>query len=91
MEYVVYVLSRTILILIDILQLAMLVRAILSWIDPMHEWRISAFLYSLTEPVILPVRALCEKKHWFEGLPLDMPFMITWLLLSVIGTVLMFI
>ena len=86
MDYAFYVLTNTILILIEVLQFAMLARAILSWIDPMREWRISNFLTALTEPVIMPVRALCAKMHWFEGLPIDIPFLITIMLLSVIGT-----
>lgn len=89
MDYVIYVLANMIIILIDILQFAMLARAILSWIDPMQEWRISSFLRALTEPVIMPVRLLCEKMHWFEGMPIDIPFLITMILLSVIGTGLM--
>ena len=90
-DYLFYFLKQFILIFVNAISIAMFVRAIMSWFDPMKEMKISYFLFVLTEPVILPVRALCEKKHWFEGLPLDMPFMITWLLLSVIGTVLMFI
>ena len=58
--------------------------AILSWFDPMQEGKLTAFLHTLTEPVILPVRLLCEKKHWFEGIPLDIPFLLTWILLSLI-------
>ena len=91
MEYAFYVLANTILILIDILQFAMLARAILSWLDPMQQWRISSFLRALTEPVIMPVRLLCEKMHWFEGVPIDIPFLITMILLSLIGTGLMFV
>lgn len=91
MDYVFYVLANTVLILIEILQVAMLVRAILSWIDPMREWKISVFLEAITEPVILPVRRLCERMHWFEGMPIDMPFLITIILLSVISTVLTFL
>ena len=90
-DYLFYFLKQFILIFVNAISIAMFVRAIMSWFDPMKEMKISYFLFVLTEPVILPVLALCEKKHWFEGLPLDMPFMITWLLLSVIGTVLMFI
>ena len=86
MSYVLYLLVNTVLSLIEVLQFAMLARAILSWIDPMQEWRISAFLRALTEPVIMPVRMLCEKMHWFEGMPIDIPFLITILLLSMIGT-----
>ena len=79
-------LKQTLLVLMDVLSLAFLLCSILSWIDPMRQWRISAFLVMLTEPLILPIRKLCYKYHWFEGTPLDMPFMIAFLLLLVLQT-----
>lgn len=84
MDTVLYIFQQLIIILIDVLHIAMFVRAILSWFDPMQEGKLTAFLHTLTEPVILPIRMLCEKRHWFEGVPLDIPFLLTWLLLSVI-------
>ena len=75
-----------IVIMIDVLLLAMFVRAILSWFDPMQEWRLSGFLTMITEPVILPIRMLCDKMHWFEGFPLDVPFMLSWLILMIVQT-----
>jgi len=46
------------------------------------------FLYTVTEPVIAPVRALCDRFGWFEGLPVDMSFFITFILLSVLTALL---
>ena len=84
-DLVVFVLKSFVNVIISLLQIAMFARAILSWfIDPMNEGGIVAFLTALTEPVILPVRALCAKMHWFEGMPLDVPFLITVLLLAMI-------
>ena len=82
-----YVFVTFVTILIDLFLLAMLARALLSWFDPTQEWRITAFLHLLTEPVILPVRALFDRMGWLEGFPLDVPYLVTWLLLSVIQTV----
>ena len=82
----VYIFTQFIVRLIDVLQICMLVRAILSWFDPMQGWKISGFLHFITEPVIMPVRALFARMHWFEGFPLDIAFLVTWLLLSMIQT-----
>ena len=79
-----YLFQSLIVILIDVLLLAMFVRAVLSWFDPMQEGRLSGFLVLITEPVILPIRILCDKMHWFEGMPMDMPFMLSWLVLMLI-------
>ena len=81
-----YIVQATIVILIDVLLTAMFVRAILSWFDPMQEWRVSGFLVMITEPVILPIRMLCDKMHWFEGFPMDVPFMLSWLILMIVQT-----
>ena len=86
-DLVIYFLKETINVVISVLHVAMFVRAIMSWfVDPMNEGKFTAFLYMLTEPVIVPIRALCAKMHWFEGIPLDVPFLLTWLLLSLIQT-----
>ena len=79
-----YIFQSLIVVLIDILLLAMFVRAILSWFDPMQEWRLSGFLAMITEPVIMPIRMLCDKKRWFEGVPMDIPFILSWLALMFI-------
>lgn len=84
MDTAIWLFRSFVITLIDAIELLMFVRAILSWFDQTEEWRISSFLYLLTEPIILPVRRLCEKMHWFEGVPLDFPFLLTWILLSVI-------
>ena len=50
----------------------------------MHEGGISRFLLVMTEPVIFPIRMLCERMHWFETVPIDMPFLLTMILLSLL-------
>lgn len=87
-DIILYVLKGFVSVILTLIQLAMLIRAILSWfVDPLNEGGISTFLAILTEPLIAPVRALCAKMHWFEGVPIDVPFIITWLLLSLLQTV----
>ena len=80
-----YVIVQCVLIFIDILSLARFVRAILSWFTMGEQTRIGTFLYVVTEPVILPIRALCARFGWFQGMPLDMPFFITMVILSFAG------
>lgn len=80
-----YVLIQCLVIFMDILSLAMLVRAVLSWFTMGEQTTIGAFMYVVTEPVILPIRALCNRFGWFRGVPLDMPFLLTMVLLSFAG------
>ena len=79
-----YFFKQFILIFLDVISFAFFLRAILSWFDPMGEWRLSGLLYALTEPITVPVRALCERMNWFVGIPVDIPFSLTWLLLLIL-------
>ena len=41
---------------LQLLSLALVGRAILSWVDPGQQWAISRILADLTEPIIAPIR-----------------------------------
>lgn len=83
-DILLYFFKELVLTVISVLSTAMLIRAILHMFDPMCEWGISAFLFAITEPLILPYRKLCAKKHWLEGGPLDGPFFLTVITLIVL-------
>lgn len=87
----IYVFKNFILIFLDVVSFAFLARAILSLFDPTGEFRLSAFLYALTEPIIIPVRILCERMNWFQGIPIDVPFSLTLLLLLLAQILLTFL
>ena len=84
MDNLLEVLRGTAYLLIYLLHTAMFIRAILSWF-PVGEGKFSSFLYALTEPVIFPVRVLFDKLGIGTSLPLDIPFFVTFLLLSFIS------
>ncbi|NLE12106.1 MAG: YggT family protein [Clostridiales bacterium] len=65
-----------------VLQLLLFARAILSWIPDMRGSRVSEFLISVTEPLIMPVRAVLSKFEALRGLPIDISFLVTYLLLA---------
>ena len=68
-------------------QIAMMLRAILSWF-PIDSNKFVDFLYVITEPFIVPIRLLFEKLGWFQNLPIDISFMVSYLLLSLLSFVL---
>ena len=77
----VYVVMLCLTIFIYVLDVAMLGRAVLSWFTMGEQTRIGTFLYVVTEPMIMPVRGICNRLGWFQGVPLDIPFLITSMLL----------
>ena len=84
MYQIVYVVVATVRVLLVALQFLMMARAIISWLPVNEDNPIVVFLYSVTEPVIMPVRSVIERFGWFEGLPIDMSFLITFMLLSIL-------
>lgn len=68
-----YILVKFVLFFIEVLQLAMLLRAIMSWFVE-GDGKFTRFLYVLTEPVIIPIRKLFHKMNWFQDSPIDISF-----------------
>ena len=87
-SYFIYFIVNLVRILLFIVQAAMLFRAILSWFFMEDDNRVMSILYAVTEPFIIPVRALFEKMGWFRNLPVDISFFVTYILLSIIGMML---
>jgi YggT family protein len=74
--------------LIVVLELCMLVRAVLSWFPIRENNPILLFVIAVTEPIVAPIRALFDKMGWFRSLPIDISFLVAYLLLTLVGTLL---
>ena len=66
------------------LELLMLARAIMSWLPVDEESAMFRFLIVVTEPIILPVRKLLERSETIASLPIDLSFMVAYLLLIIV-------
>ena len=84
MDILVEIVRSTLSLLIIVLESAMFVRAIMSWF-PIDDNKFTDFLYAITEPLILPIRILFEKLNIGTELPIDIPFLVTFVLLSLVG------
>ena len=87
MPIVLSVIQLTVSLLLDVLQFMMFARAIVSWFPNLSETAFGEFLYTVTEWMILPVRAVFDKFGWNGNMIFDMPFMVTFLILSVVGII----
>ena len=85
-----FVVSNTVLMLLSIVDVALLIRAVLSWIMPDGDGLIMDLLYAFTEPVILPFRKLIESRGWFEGSPIDMAYMFAIFAVGIVNITLTF-
>jgi YggT family protein len=75
----------TLSLLLSVLELLMLARAILSWFPVDEDNPLPRFLHAVTEPVIAPVRAVLERLNLFQGMPIDMSFFFTFILISILS------
>ena len=70
------------------LELCMLARAVLNWLPLDEESAVYRYLFCVTEPLVLPVRAIFDRIPAFGNSPIDVSFFITLILLSVISSLL---
>lgn len=78
------VLARTVSLLLSILGYAMFARAILSFFPSMDNSPITALLVAITEPFIVPVRALLYHFNVGQNSPIDLSFSLTYLLIIIV-------
>lgn len=81
MNYIIFVFVRAVYFLVTALQTMMFFRAILSWLPFDEESTLNRFLYTVTEPVILPIRKILERFKLFQGSPFDISFFIAFFVL----------
>lgn len=62
----------------------MMLRAILSWLPIDEDSPLVNFLYAMTEPVIMPVRMLLERFEALNELPIDISFIVAFMILSIV-------
>lgn len=82
MEIVIYILQQTVTVFLSVLQLAMLIRAILSWF-PMENFLVD-LIYTVTEPILYPFRLLFERLNLFQDFPIDMSFLAAYLSITLV-------
>lgn len=67
-------------LLFQALSFALLARVLLSWIDPMGNWRVTELVRETTEPILAPIRSVLPSLGGFDFSPL-----IALLLLQFVG------
>lgn len=84
MVLIIYIVTNIVRCLIVALEFAMFLRALLSWFMPGNDNAVTEFLYTVTEPVIMPVRTVLERFEAIRNLPIDISFFATYLLLILV-------
>ena len=83
METILEVVQIAVLLFIEVMGYAMLIRAILSIIG-FDESMLYVVCYAVSEPVVAPVRLLMNRVTSLREIGIDFSFMVTYLLLEVV-------
>jgi YggT family protein len=76
-----------IVMLFQILSLAILIRVLLSWVDPMGNMRITQVMRDLTEPILAPIRSLMPNMMMFDFSPIIAMLLLQALQRLIIGAI----
>ena len=83
-----YLLSNATSMLLSVLMVAMLIRSLLSFIPAAEEWRFTEAVYYVSELAVAPVRSVIMRFSWAENLPIDISFIVAYVLIVLLRTVL---
>lgn len=87
MSEISYVLANFVDVLLTVLVFAIFVRAILSWFPVDEDGPLVSFVYLITDPVIVPIRAFLERFSFFQNTPVDFSSFFAMLILMILQTV----
>ncbi len=83
--------GSAIVILLQIIEYAILIRVILSWLPIPKDNQFVRILYQITDPVLLPIRNMIEKTNWGKNMMIDfsplIAFAIIMLLVRIVSSV----
>ena len=88
MTYLYYIFRSVAVSLTSVLELMMLVRAVMSWFPQTQGGRLHQALVFFTEPIIMPFRALLSRIPALRGFPLDISFLLAYMVLIMLENML---
>lgn len=83
MEYVFYIVAKVVSIGISALSLAMFLRVILQFFVA-EDNKFIIFCYAVTEPFIIPIRVIMEKLNVGQNSPIDIPFFVAYIFITIL-------
>ena len=83
MEYVFYIVAKVVSVGISALSLAMFLRVILQFFVA-DDNKFIIFCYAVTEPFIIPIRVIMEKLNVGQNSPIDIPFFIAYIFITIL-------
>lgn len=83
MDNILYMLAQIATLFLGAINIAMLIRAVTSWIPDLDGAWLD-LVYMLTEPVVAPIKAIFDFFPVFRNSPIDFSFLIAFMLLNIV-------
>ena len=85
MEIIFYILAKVVQIFLSVISLSMLLRVLLQFFVDITTNKVYALCVAVSEPFILPFRLLFAKLNILQDSPLDVPFLVAYIALSLVA------
>ena len=83
------VVYRTISLLFTILEFAILARVLISWFPVPRENRIIQILYTITEPILGPIRTMIERSAFGRNMMFDFSPIVAFILIGIVQNIIL--
>ena len=83
---ILYVVAGFVDVLLTVMYFAIFACVILSWLPIDEDGPIVSFIYLITDPLILPIRALMERFSFFANSPVDFSSFFAMILMMILQT-----
>lgn len=83
MQGILYLLIASVRLILSVWYLLFIINAVLSWLPDIDN-AFTDFVFSVTEPVLAPIRDLFDRLGVSSALPIDLSFLVVMILLSIV-------
>ena len=83
MQGILYLLIASVRLILSAWYLLFIISAVLSWLPDIDN-AFTDFVFSVTEPVLAPIRDLFDRLGVSSVLPIDLSFLVVMILLSIV-------
>ena len=83
MQGILYLLIASVMLILSAWYLLFIISAVLSWLPDIDN-AFTDFVFSVTEPVLAPIRDLFDRLGVSSALPIDLSFLVVMILLSIV-------
>ena len=88
METVLFILAKSVQLLLGLVSIAMLIRAIMPFFFEVEDNKLFILACFISEPLIAPVRLVMVKLNIGQNSPIDWAFFVTYLIIGILESIL---